>query len=48
MTFRNGLTSLLHIEGSALILIDHQFYQLVNVHSHEPQAVVNKINGERS
>lgn len=46
MISHNGLASLLHSEESALILIGHQPYQLVNVNSHEPQAVVNKINGE--
>ncbi|CDZ29064.1 hydrolase [Neorhizobium galegae] len=41
MTFRNGLNSLLRPEDSVLILIDHQPYQLANVNSHDPQAVVN-------
>lgn len=41
MTFRNGLDSLLRPEDSVLVLIDHQPYQLTNVNSHDPQAVVN-------
>lgn len=41
MTFRNGLNSLLRPEDSVLVLIDHQAYQLTNVNSHDPQAVVN-------
>ncbi len=41
MTFRNGLNSLLRPEDSVLLLIDHQPYQLANMNSHDPQAVVN-------
>ncbi|GAB7555787.1 hydrolase [Novosphingobium sp. 11B] len=41
MTLRNGLDSLLRPEDSVLVLIDHQPYQLANVNSHDPQAVVN-------
>ncbi|KQR81623.1 amidohydrolase [Burkholderia sp. Leaf177] len=41
MTFRNGLKSLLRAEDSVLVLIDHQPYQLANLNSHDPQAVVN-------
>jgi nicotinamidase-related amidase len=41
MTLRNGLNSLLRPEDSVLVLIDHQPYQLANVNSHDPQAVVN-------
>ena len=41
MTFRNGLASLLRPEDSVLVLIDHQPFQLTNVNSHDPQAVVN-------
>jgi nicotinamidase-related amidase len=41
MTFRNGLASLLRPEDSVLVLIDHQPYQLSNLNSHDPQAVVN-------
>src|SRR3954468_1070172 len=41
MIFRNGLDSLLRPEDSVLVLIDHQPYQLANLNSHDPQAVVN-------
>lgn len=41
MAFRNGLASLLRPEDSVLVLIDHQPFQLANLHSHEPQLVVN-------
>lgn len=41
MTLRNGLDSLLRPEDSVLVLIDHQPYQLANLNSHDPQAVVN-------
>lgn len=41
MTFRNGLDSLLRPEDSVLVLIDHQPYQLANLNSNDPQAVVN-------
>ncbi|AXF19043.1 hydrolase [Paraburkholderia caledonica] len=41
MAFRNGLNSLLRPEDSVLVLIDHQPYQLANLNSHDPQAVVN-------
>ena len=43
MTFRNGLSSLLRPEDSVLVLIDHQAYQLANLNSHDPQAVVNNV-----
>ena len=41
MSFRNGLSSLLRPEDSVLVLIDHQPYQLANLNSHDPHAVVN-------
>lgn len=41
MKIRNGLDSLLRPEDSVLVLIDHQPYQLANLNSHDPQAVVN-------
>lgn len=41
MTFRNGLDTLLRPEDSVLVLIDHQPYQLTNLNSHDPQAIVN-------
>src|ERR1044072_2406756 len=43
MTLRNGLDSLLRPEDSVLVLIDHQPYQLANLNSHDPQAVVNNV-----
>jgi nicotinamidase-related amidase len=41
MAFRNGVESLIRPEDSVLLLIDHQPYQLSNLNSHDPQAVVN-------
>jgi nicotinamidase-related amidase len=41
MTFRNGLDSLLRPEDSVVVLIDHQPFQLANLHSHDPQMVIN-------
>jgi nicotinamidase-related amidase len=43
MPLRNGLDSLLRPEDSVLVLIDHQAFQLTNVNSHDPQAVVNNV-----
>lgn len=45
MKFRNGLDSLLRPEDSVLVLIDHQPFQLTNLNSHDPQAVVNNTTG---
>jgi nicotinamidase-related amidase len=45
MTFRNGLDSLLRPDDSVLVLIDHQPYQLANLNSHDPHAVVNASTG---
>lgn len=45
MTFRNGLDSLLRPQDSVLVLIDHQPYQLTNLNSHDPHAVVNAVTG---
>jgi nicotinamidase-related amidase len=45
MSFRNGLDSLLRPEDSVLVLIDHQPFQLANLNSHDPQAVVNNTTG---
>lgn len=45
MTFRNGLDSLLRPEDSVLVLIDHQPYQLANLNSHDPHAIVNNSTG---
>lgn len=41
MSFRNGLDSLLRPEDSVLVLIDHQPFQLANLHSHTANEVVN-------
>lgn len=41
MRIRNGLDSLLRPEDSVLVLIDHQPFQLANLHSHTAQEVVN-------
>jgi nicotinamidase-related amidase len=41
MSFRNGLNSLLRPEDSVLVLIDHQPFQLANLHSHTAHEVVN-------
>ena len=41
MTFRNGLDSLLRPDDSVLVMIDHQPYQLTNLNSPDPHAVVN-------
>jgi nicotinamidase-related amidase len=38
-----GLSALLTPESSALLLIDHQGAQFANLHSHEPQLVVNNV-----
>jgi nicotinamidase-related amidase len=43
MKLRNGVSSLLRPEDSVLVLIDHQAFQLTNVNSHDPQAVVNNV-----
>ena len=43
MKFRNGVSSLLRPDDSVLVLIDHQAFQLSNVNSHDPQAVVNNV-----
>ncbi len=40
-----GLQGLLRPEDSILVLIDHQPYQFTNLHSHEPQMVVNNVVG---
>jgi nicotinamidase-related amidase len=38
---RTGLDALMRPEDSVLVLIDHQPYQLANLNSHDPHAVVN-------
>jgi nicotinamidase-related amidase len=38
-----GLDALLTPENCALLLVDHQPFQLANVHSHEPTMVINNV-----
>jgi nicotinamidase-related amidase len=40
-----GLDALLTPENCALLLIDHQPFQLANVNSHEPAMVINNVTG---
>src|SRR4029077_19340354 len=40
---KNGLNALLTPEESVLVLVDHQAFQFANLHSHEPQLVVNNV-----
>ena len=40
-----GLDALLTPENCVLLLIDHQPFQLANVHSHEPTLVINNVTG---
>jgi len=40
-----GLEALLTPENCILLLIDHQPFQLANVHSHEPTMVINNVTG---
>ena len=44
-SIKTGLGALLAPEESALILVDHQAFQFANLHSHEPQLVVNNVVG---
>ena len=39
----SGLDALLTPEESVLLLVDHQGFQFANLHSHEPQLVVNNV-----
>jgi nicotinamidase-related amidase len=39
----SGLGALLTPEESVLLLVDHQAFQFANLHSHEPQLVVNNV-----
>jgi nicotinamidase-related amidase len=39
----SGLNALLSPENSVLALIDHQGFQFANLHSHDPQLVVNNV-----
>src|ERR1700747_921069 len=40
-----GLDALLTPENCVLLLIDHQPFQLANVHSHDPTMVINNVTG---
>jgi nicotinamidase-related amidase len=40
---RVGLDALLTPDNCLLVLIDHQPFQLANVHSHEPTMVINNV-----
>jgi nicotinamidase-related amidase len=40
---RSGLEALVTPEESILLLMDHQPFQFANLHSHEPQMVVNNV-----
>src|SRR6266513_710672 len=42
---KTGLQALLTPKDSVLLLIDHQPFQFVNLHSHEPTMVVNNVIG---
>src|ERR1700729_3478350 len=39
----SGPDALLAPEDSVLLLVDHQAFQFANLHSHEPQLVVNNV-----
>ncbi len=45
MTNKNGLDALLTPEESVLLLIDHQPFQISNLHSHEPTMIINNVVG---
>lgn len=42
---KSGLDALLAPETSVLVLIDHQPFQIANLHSHEPTLVLNNVIG---
>jgi len=42
---RAGLGALLTPENSVLLLIDHQAFQIANLHSHEPTLIINNVAG---
>src|SRR5258708_6008569 len=42
-TPKTGLEALLRPEDSILVLVDHQPYQLANLHSHEPTMIINNV-----
>src|SRR3984957_15098908 len=41
----SGLAALLAPEDSVLLLVDHQAFHFANLHTHEPQLVVNNVVG---
>jgi nicotinamidase-related amidase len=45
MPAKTGLDALLWSEDSILVLIDHQPYQIANLHSHEPTLIINNVIG---
>lgn len=42
---KTGLPALLRPEDSIVVLIDHQPYQVANLHSHEPTVIINNVVG---
>src|SRR5258708_6018217 len=40
-----GLGALLTPENCVLLLIDHQAFQIANLHSHEPTLIINNVAG---
>ncbi len=40
---KTGLDALLTPENSVLVLIDHQPFQIANLHSHEPTMIINNV-----
>jgi nicotinamidase-related amidase len=45
MPAKTGLDALLRPEDSILVLIDHQPFQIANLHSHEPTLIINNVIG---
>jgi nicotinamidase-related amidase len=45
MNAKNGLAALLAPEDCVMLLIDHQPFQIANLHSHEPTIVINNVVG---
>ncbi|MBO1073753.1 hydrolase [Roseomonas marmotae] len=45
MNARTGLGALLRPKDSIVLLIDHQAFQIANLHSHEPTMVINNTVG---
>ncbi|RYZ19212.1 MAG: hydrolase, partial [Sphingobacteriales bacterium] len=40
---KTGLEALLRPEDSIVVLIDHQPFQVSNLHSHEPTMIINAV-----